>query len=110
MLVESITAAHILASMEKVIAEIDRVLKSGGHMALYVSDSWQTRGGTPGERHVHGGVASNSLRLSKRFEPVVSSPWCVTTKACSRQLAQGGPRPENFFLRGFNYLFIMRKA
>ncbi len=98
-------------AMDKVIAEIDRVLKPSRHMALYVSDSWRkTRGGAPGEGTFMAIGFELFARLSKRFEPVD----IIAVVRHNQKLAQGNwhkaAEAENFFLRGFNYLFIMRKA
>jgi hypothetical protein len=97
--------------MERVIAQIDRVLKPRRYMALYVSDSWRKRRGAAGG----GGGVFMPIgfelfeRLRKRFQPV--DIICVVRHNASlgkgnwRRAAEEG----NFFLRGFNYLFIMKK-
>lgn len=91
-------------AMEQVIAEIHRVLKPGKYMGLYVSDSY-----------VHGkgmfpiGFDLFNL-LRQKFEPVD----IISVTRHNRTLEMGNYRKaaeeQNFFLRGFNYLFIMRKA
>jgi DNA modification methylase len=98
-------------AMERVIAQIDRVLKPRRYMALYVSDSWRKRRGAAGG----GGGVFMPIgfelfeRLRKRFQPV--DIICVVRHNASlgkgnwRRAAEEG----NFFLRGFNYLFIMKK-
>jgi DNA modification methylase len=98
-------------AMEQVIAQIDRVLKPRRYMALYVSDSWRKRRGAAGG----GGGVFMPIgfelfeRLRKRFQPV--DIICVVRHNASlgkgnwRRAAEEG----NFFLRGFNYLFIMKK-
>ncbi len=90
-------------AMEQVIAEIHRVLKPGRHMALYVSDSY-----------VHG-QAFHPIgfelfaRLKQRFEPVD----IISVTRHNKTLRMGNYRMAaeegNFFLRGFNYLFIMKR-
>lgn len=104
--------AAYFEAMSGVIAEIDRVLKPRRYMALYVSDSWRKRRGEPGQG---GGVfmaigfALFSL-LSDRFTPVdiisVVRHNAKLDKPNWRKAAEEG----NFFLRGFNYLFIMKKT
>jgi len=91
-------------AMEKVIEEIHRVLRPGGHMALYVCDSY-----------VHGkGLYPLGFDLfammRKKLEPVD----IVAVTRHNKTLQMGNYRKaadeQNYFLRGFNYLFIMRKA
>ena len=91
------------AAMEQVIREIQRVLKPGKHMALYVSDSY-----------VHGkgfypiGFELFSL-IRKYLEPVD----IIAVTRHNKTLEMGNFRKAadegNFYLRGFNYLFIMSK-
>jgi DNA modification methylase len=99
-------------AMERVIEQIDRVLKPRRYMALYVSDSWRKRRGAAGG----GGGVFMPIgfelfdRLRKRFQPV--DIICVVRHNASlgkgnwRRAAEEG----NFFLRGFSYLFIMKKV
>src|SRR3954464_8972316 len=92
-------------AMEQVFREIARVLKPGGHMGLYVSDSY-----------VHGkgfypiGFELFARLKARKFEPVD----IVTVTRRNKTLEMGNYRKaaeeQNFFLRGFNYLFIVRKA
>lgn len=94
-------------AMDAVFAEIARILKPGRHMALYVSDSYVHRGQGKGFWPI--GFELFSL-LRQHFEPVD----IVAVTRRSKTLEMGNYRraaeEENFFLRGFNYLFIMRKA
>jgi adenine-specific DNA-methyltransferase len=90
-------------AMQQVISEIHRVLKPGAHMGLYVSDSY-----------VHGqafhpiGFELFSL-LRAKLEPVD----IISVTRHNKTLEMGNYRKaaeeQNFYLRGFNYLFIMRK-
>jgi adenine-specific DNA-methyltransferase len=91
-------------AMDQAFSEAFRILRAGKHMALYVSDSY-----------VHGkGFYPIGFelfqRLRKRFEPVD----IVSVVRHNKTLEMGNYRKAaeegNFFLRGFNYLFIMRKA
>ncbi|MFO0828007.1 MAG: DNA methyltransferase [Phycisphaerales bacterium] len=102
--------AAYFSAMEKVIAEIDRVLKPGRFMGLYVSDSWRKRrGGGPGEGTFMPIGFELFARMRRRFEPVD----IVVVVRHNQKLGRGNwhkaAEAENFFLRGFNYLFIMRK-
>jgi adenine-specific DNA-methyltransferase len=91
-------------AMELVIGEIHRILRPGGHMALYVSDSF-----VKGKAFYPIGFELFS-RLRKQFEPVD----IVSIVRHNKTLEMGNYRKAaeegNFFLRAFNYLFIMRKS
>lgn len=91
-------------AMEQVISEIHRVLKPGKHMGLYVSDSF-----VKGKGFYPIGFELFAL-LRKHFEPVD----IVAVTRHNKTLEMGNYRKAaddgNFFLRGFNYLFIMKKA
>ena len=91
-------------AMEKVFSEVHRVLKPGKHMALYVADSY-----VHGKAfHPIGFELFSRLRAAK-FEPVD----IISVTRRNKTLEMGNYRKAadegNFFLRGFNYLFIMRK-
>jgi len=90
-------------AMEDVIAEIHRVLKPGRHMALYVSDSY-VKG-----KAFHPIGFELFARLRAKLEPVD----IVSVVRHNKTLEMGNYRKAaeegNFFLRGFNYLFIMKK-
>ena len=91
-------------AMEQVFGEIHRVLKPGKHLGLYVGDSY-----------VHGkgfypiGFELFARMQAKGFEPVD----VVSVTRRNKTLEMGNYRKAaeegNFFLRGFNYLFILRK-
>lgn len=90
-------------AMEEVFTEIHRLLRPGKQMGLYVSDSY-----------VHGqgfypiGFELFS-RLRRHFEPVD----IIAVTRHNKTLEMGNYRKAaeegNFFLRGFNYLFIVKK-
>lgn len=90
-------------AMEQVVREIERVLKPGRHMALYVSDSY-----VKGKGFYPIGFELFAI-LRKYFETVD----IVSVVRHNKTLEMGNYRKAaeegNFFLRGFNYLFIMRK-
>jgi adenine-specific DNA-methyltransferase len=90
-------------AMEAVFAEIHRILKPGRHMGLYVCDSFvKGRGFYPIGFELFA-------RLRKLLQPVD----IIAVTRHNRKLQMGNYRRAaeegNFFLRGFNYLFIMRK-
>jgi adenine-specific DNA-methyltransferase len=92
-------------AMEQVFSEIHRLLKPGKHMALYVGDSY-----------VHGsafyplGFELFARLQAKGFEPVD----IISVTRHNKTLEMGNYRKAaedgNFFLRGFNYLFLMRRS
>ncbi len=90
-------------AMALVIAEISRILKPGRHMALYVSDSFQK-----GKPFCPIGFELFGV-LRQHFEPV--DIVCVTrrNKKLERKHWHTAAIEGNYFLRGFNYLFIMKK-
>jgi DNA modification methylase len=120
-------------AMEQVIRELHRVLKNRRYMGLYVSDSWKKKGsrdqgstgsGAEGQRghglHDRGDAGSGTgfmpigfelFSIMRRyFQPV--DIICVVRK--NAKLEKGNwhkaAAERNFFLRGFNYLFIMKKV
>lgn len=90
-------------AMARVVAEIDRVLKPGRHMALYVCDSF--RKGKP--LHPIGFELFSILR--RHFEVVEIVAVVRRNRALLRRHHHAAAEEGNYFLRGFNYLFIMRK-
>lgn len=119
-------------AMEEVIAELHRVLKNRRYMGLYVSDSWRKRrgdeggGGKGGKRGKGSGrTASQHATKGGVFMPIGFELFsimrdyftpvdiiCVVRQ--NAKLAKGNWRKtaveQNYFLRGFNYLFIMKKV
>lgn len=93
------------AAMEQVFDQTVRVLKPGGHMGLYVSDSYVH--GNPGRFHPIGFELFS--RLCQRLIPVD----IISVVRHNKTLEMGNYRKAaeegNFYLRGFNYLFILRK-
>lgn len=91
------------AAMEKVIAEIHRILRPGRYCALYVSDSQ-----AKGKSFCPIGFEL-FMRLAQTFEPV--DIVCVTrhNRKMKRNHWHTSAIEGNYYLRGFNYLFIMRK-
>jgi adenine-specific DNA-methyltransferase len=103
-------------AMDRVIGEIDRVLRPKRYMGLYVCDSWRKRGaGDPGSgtgTFMPIGFELFAL-LRKRFQPVdiVSVVRHNAKIAGSAGAARAKAALEgNYFDRGFNYLFIMKKV
>jgi len=89
--------------MAKVIAEIDRVLKPKRFMGLYICDSFKKKSG-----FVPIGFKIFEM-LCQHFTP----KDIIAVTHHNKTLKMGNYRKtaieENFFLRGFNYLFVMKK-
>ncbi|HZW07083.1 MAG TPA: class I SAM-dependent methyltransferase [Phycisphaerales bacterium] len=100
-------------AMTKVTREIARVLRPGRHMALYVSDS-----------HVKGRGDRGFMPIGFELFEIMRRAWSaggaglltvdiVAVERGNQKLSRGNwhkaAEEGNFFLRGFNYLFIMKK-
>lgn len=97
-------------SMRKVIREIGRILKPGKHMALYVSDSYSK----PGANSRSTGFAPIGFELFAMMRESMQAVDIISVVRQNQKLQRGNwhkaAEEGNFFLRGFNYLFIMRKG
>ncbi|MRR52515.1 MAG: hypothetical protein EG825_16690, partial [Rhodocyclaceae bacterium] len=91
-------------AMGQVIAEINRVLRPGRHMALYVSDSQRK-----GKPFLPIGFELFAI-MRKYFEPVDIVSVVRHNRTMLRRHWHTAAVEGNYYLRGFNYLFIMRKA
>lgn len=91
-------------AMEQVIAEIGRILRPGGFMGMYVCDSF-----VKGKGFYPIGFELFAI-LREYFRPVD----IVAVVRHNKTLQMGNYRKaadeQNFYLRGFNYLFIMQKV
>ncbi|MGD0540855.1 MAG: hypothetical protein ABSB33_04980, partial [Tepidisphaeraceae bacterium] len=91
-------------AMDQVIAEIHRVLRPGRYMGLYACDSF-----VKGKGFFPIGFELFTL-LRKRLEAVDVIAVVRHNKTLKMGNYRAAAEEGNFFLRGFNYLFIMRKA
>jgi DNA modification methylase len=95
-------------AMEEVIAELERVLKPGGHMGIYVQDSWRKR-----KRSKEGVFMPIGFELFAIMRDYVKPVDIISVVRENAKLKRGNwhkaAEEENFFLRGFNYLLIGRK-
>jgi adenine-specific DNA-methyltransferase len=91
-------------AMDQVIGEIHRILRPGRHMALYVCDSF-----VKGKGFFPIGFELFAL-MRKKLEPVDVIAVVRHNKTLEMGNYRAAAEEGNFFLRGFNYLFIMRKA
>jgi DNA modification methylase len=89
-------------ALEKVAVEIHRILKPGKVMAWLIGDQWVKKRFTPVGLNLY-------QRLTRYFETV--DLICVTRRGQSSHTGVWHARARrfNFYLRGFKYLFIMRK-
>lgn len=89
--------------LEKVIMECHRVLKPGKVLGWLIGDQWVKKKFTPVGFDVY-------QRLGKHFETV--DIICVARRGQTSNTGvwHGRALRFNFYLRGFKYLFIMRKA
>ncbi len=91
------------AAMDKVIGELHRVLKNRRYMGLYVSDSFKK-----GKPFMPIGFDLFSL-MRKRFKPIDIIAVVRHNRTLKRGNWHAAAVEGNFYLRGFNYLFIMKK-
>lgn len=91
-------------AMGKVIEEIDRILKPDRYMGLYVSDSF-----VKGKGFYPIGFELFAL-LRQKLEAVDIVAITRHNKTLEMGNYRRAAEEGNFFLRGFNYLFIMYKA
>lgn len=90
-------------AMEKVFAESFRVLKNRRYFALYVCDSFKK-----GKPFCALGFELY-LRLQKHFKPVDIISVVRNNRTLKRNHWHTSAIEGNYFLRGFNYLIIMKK-
>lgn len=95
-------------AMGEVIGECHRVLRDQRYLALYVSDSFRKRPGKPGGDFMPIGFHLLNL-LGGLLKPVD----IIAVTRHNQKLERGNWRKAaeegNYFLRGFNYLFLCRK-
>lgn len=95
--------ADYYIEMEKVIKEINRILKPERYMALYVCDSYEK-----GKPFMPIGFRLFSI-LEQYFIPVDIISVVRNNTSLKRNHWHTAAIEHNYFLRGFNYLFIMYK-
>lgn len=91
------------SAMAQVIAELHRVLKDRRYMALYVSDSFKK-----GQPFMPIGFELFAL-LREHFKPIDIITVVRHNRTLQRPHWHTAAVEGNYYLRGFNYLFIMKK-
>lgn len=89
--------------LEKVAKEIHRVLKPGKVMAWLIGDHWRKKSG-----FIPVGIKLYE-RLTKHFDTVDMVCVARRNQTSNTTLWHRRAREFNFYLRGFKYLFIMKK-
>jgi adenine-specific DNA-methyltransferase len=92
------------AAMDQVFSEIHRILRPDRYMGLYVSDSF-----VKGKGFFPIGFELFDL-LRKRFIPIDVVSVVRHNKTLEMGNYRAAAEEGNFYLRGFNYLFIMHKV
>ncbi|RMH71647.1 MAG: DNA methylase [Gemmatimonadetes bacterium] len=98
------SGAAYFSAMDAVIQEIFRVMRNRRYMALYVSDSFQKKKG-----FVPIGFRLFSI-LERYFKPVDIISVVRYNQKLKRKRWHSEAVKGNYYLRGFNYLFIMKKV
>jgi DNA modification methylase len=88
--------------LEKVIAECHRVMKPGKALGWVIGDQWVNKKFTPVGFLVYE-------RLSKYFETIDIISLARRGQTSNTGVWHSRALRFNFYLRGFKYLFIMRK-
>lgn len=96
-------AEEFYDELEKVMKESHRILRKGKVLGWLIGDQWVRRKFTPVGMKIYE-------RLCRYFEPV--DIVCVSRRNQSSNTAvwQNRARRFNFYLRGFKYLIIVRRA
>lgn len=88
--------------LEKVMAECQRVMKPGKVIGWVIGDQWVKKKFTPVGFRVYE-------RLARHFDPVDVICLVRRSQSSNTGIWHGRALRFNFYLRGFKYLFIMRK-
>lgn len=101
--------AAYFSAMERVIGQMHRVLRDRRYAALYVSDSFKKRTGQRASQSFMPIGFELFAMMRRLFVPI--DIVCVTRHNAKLQRGNWHKAAEegNFFLRGFNYLFIVKK-
>lgn len=98
------TDEKFFKELEKVAKEIHRILKSDKYMAWLIGDHWRKNTG-----YIPVGFKIYDM-LANYFKPIDVISVVRRNQTSNTGLWHKRAREFNFYLRGFKYLFIMRKA
>ncbi len=90
-------------ALERVFAEVQRVLRDRRYLAVYVSDTFDKRRGFVGIG------ARLFAALERRFRPIDHVSVVRGNRTLEKPNYHRAAAEENFFLRGFNHLLIFKK-
>lgn len=90
--------------LEKVAKEINRILRSGKVLTWLIGDHWRKKSG-----FIPVGIRMFE-RLCKHFEPIDIICVVRRNQTSNTGIWHKRAREFNFYLRGYKYLFIMKKA
>jgi DNA modification methylase len=96
-------------AMAKVIAECHRILRDRRYFALYVSDSFKKKKGMSAVGQFMPIGFELFALMRQHFVPVDIISVVRHNQKLQRGNWHKAAEEGNFFLRGFNYLFIMKK-
>jgi adenine-specific DNA-methyltransferase len=96
-------SSEYFEAMERVFAEVDRVLRDRRYLGVYCSDSFKLKRG-----FVPIGVRLFEL-LARRFKPVDHVAVVRGNRKLEKPNFHQAAAEGNFFLRGFNHLLIFKK-
>jgi DNA modification methylase len=96
-------APEYFEALDRVFEEAYRVLRNRRYLALYVSDSFQKKRG-----FVAIGAECYHL-LRRRFRPIDHVAVVRGNRKLEKPRFHAAAEEGNFFLRGFNHLFVFKK-
>lgn len=91
-------------AMEQVFAEVGRVLRPGGHMAIYICDVWKASGA-----FFSLGADSAALGQAAGFRLLDHVAVVRHNKDLERGNYQKAADEQGFLLRGFNHLLLFER-
>ncbi len=89
--------------LEKVMRECHRVMKEGAVLGWLIGDQWAKKVFVPVGFKIYE-------RLTKHFEPIDIICVVRRNQTSNTPFWQSKALQHNFYLRGFKYLFIVRKS
>ena len=95
-------------AMGRVLGELDRVLRPGGVLAIYVSDSWEKHKGRKSGTFMPIGFELFGM-ARRTMEPLDIVSVVRHNQKLSRGNWHKAAEEGNYYLRGFNYLLLFRK-